>query len=173
VGLTTLPPSVSRLSNSVGSLTSHNPIGLQGLLQKQLHFTLLTNKWTQAAASGTLTSWDFRAQSIVYKIDSNLYRNQWGSLGSSVGTATGYISRTAGVHSWQGQEIFLHSTSSRQVPGPTQLLYDRHLGLLPGYKSAGALSWQLTSIKCRVRNGAAISLLPIHFHGVVLNCLIN
>jgi hypothetical protein len=32
-GLTTLPSSVSRLSRPVGSLTSHNPMGLQGLLQ--------------------------------------------------------------------------------------------------------------------------------------------
>jgi hypothetical protein len=33
VGLTTLPPSVSRLSRqNVGALTSHNPMGLHGLL---------------------------------------------------------------------------------------------------------------------------------------------
>jgi hypothetical protein len=35
VGLTNLPPSVSRLSRqNVGSSTSHNPIGLNGLLQE-------------------------------------------------------------------------------------------------------------------------------------------
>jgi hypothetical protein len=33
VGLTTLLPSVSRLSRQWGSLTSHNPIGLHGLLR--------------------------------------------------------------------------------------------------------------------------------------------
>jgi hypothetical protein len=34
VRLTTLPPSVSRLSKeNVGSSTSHNPVGLHGLLQ--------------------------------------------------------------------------------------------------------------------------------------------
>jgi hypothetical protein len=34
VGLTTLPPSVSRLSRqNVGALTSHNPMGFHGLLQ--------------------------------------------------------------------------------------------------------------------------------------------
>jgi hypothetical protein len=32
VGLTTLPPSFSRLED-VGSSTSHNPVGLHGLLQ--------------------------------------------------------------------------------------------------------------------------------------------
>jgi hypothetical protein len=32
-GLTNLPQSVSRLSNNVGSVTSHNPIGLHGLLR--------------------------------------------------------------------------------------------------------------------------------------------
>jgi hypothetical protein len=37
-----LPPSVSRLSNNVGSLTSHNPIGLHGLLLL-LFFTFLVN----------------------------------------------------------------------------------------------------------------------------------
>jgi hypothetical protein len=40
IGLTNLPPSVSRLSNNVGSLTSHNPIGLQGLLRGYLYFLL-------------------------------------------------------------------------------------------------------------------------------------
>jgi hypothetical protein len=35
VGLTTLPPSVSRLSRqNVGASTSHNPMGFHGLLQE-------------------------------------------------------------------------------------------------------------------------------------------
>jgi hypothetical protein len=44
VELTTLPPSTSRLSNNVGSLTSHNPIGLQGLLMgiALLYFTFIS-----------------------------------------------------------------------------------------------------------------------------------
>jgi hypothetical protein len=34
LGLTTLPPSVSRLSRqNVGALMSHNPVGVHGLLQ--------------------------------------------------------------------------------------------------------------------------------------------
>jgi hypothetical protein len=37
--LTTLPPSVSRLSTeNVGTSTSHNPMGLHGMLQGQLSF---------------------------------------------------------------------------------------------------------------------------------------
>jgi hypothetical protein len=36
--LTALPPSVRRCLDNVGSLTSHNPIGLQGLLRGQLYF---------------------------------------------------------------------------------------------------------------------------------------
>jgi hypothetical protein len=39
VGLTTLPPSVSRLSKKyVGTSTSHNPMGLHGPLQGYLYF---------------------------------------------------------------------------------------------------------------------------------------
>jgi hypothetical protein len=34
--LTTSPPSVSRLSRNVGASTSHNPMGIQGLLQRQI-----------------------------------------------------------------------------------------------------------------------------------------
>jgi hypothetical protein len=37
IWLTTLPPSVSRLSKvNVGASTSHNPMGLHGLLQRKL-----------------------------------------------------------------------------------------------------------------------------------------
>jgi hypothetical protein len=40
VRLTTLPPSVSRLSReNVGASTSHNPMGLHGLLQGELYLT--------------------------------------------------------------------------------------------------------------------------------------
>jgi hypothetical protein len=39
IGLATLPPSVSCLSRqTVKGLTSHNPMGLDGLLQRQLIF---------------------------------------------------------------------------------------------------------------------------------------
>jgi hypothetical protein len=37
-----LPPSVSRLSRQVGSLASHNPIGLHDLLRGWLHSLLFT-----------------------------------------------------------------------------------------------------------------------------------
>jgi hypothetical protein len=41
VSLTTLPPSLSRLSReNVGASTSHNPMGLHGLLQRQLLHTI-------------------------------------------------------------------------------------------------------------------------------------
>jgi hypothetical protein len=36
--LTTLPPSVADCLYNVGALTSHNPIGLHGLLRGQIHF---------------------------------------------------------------------------------------------------------------------------------------
>jgi hypothetical protein len=37
------PPSMSRLSRNVGSLTSHSPIGLQGLLRDTFTLLLLTS----------------------------------------------------------------------------------------------------------------------------------
>jgi hypothetical protein len=39
VGLTILPPSVSRMHENVGALTSHNPKGLQGLYRDNFAFT--------------------------------------------------------------------------------------------------------------------------------------
>jgi hypothetical protein len=40
VRLTTSPPSVSRLSRNVGASTTHNPMGLHGLLQWQFYLYL-------------------------------------------------------------------------------------------------------------------------------------
>jgi hypothetical protein len=46
VGLTTLPPSVSRLSRqNMGASTSHNPMGLHGPLQLYLNFYLREIGW--------------------------------------------------------------------------------------------------------------------------------
>jgi hypothetical protein len=46
VSLTTPPPSLSRLSRkNMGSSTSHNPMGLHGLLQWQLYFIFRSTKW--------------------------------------------------------------------------------------------------------------------------------
>jgi hypothetical protein len=43
VRVTILPPSVSRSSReNVGALTSHNPMGLHGLLQGQLFYLMTT-----------------------------------------------------------------------------------------------------------------------------------
>jgi hypothetical protein len=39
VGLTTLPPSVSRMSENVGASTSRNPKGLHGLYRDDFTFT--------------------------------------------------------------------------------------------------------------------------------------
>jgi hypothetical protein len=47
VGLTTLPPSVSRLSNYVVSLTFHQPIGLHGLLRGIVLLFFFTLNYTQ------------------------------------------------------------------------------------------------------------------------------
>jgi hypothetical protein len=41
VGLTTLPPSMSRISENVGAPTSRNPKGLHGLYRDNFTFTLL------------------------------------------------------------------------------------------------------------------------------------
>jgi hypothetical protein len=41
VGLTTLPPSVSRMSEYVGSSTSRNPKGLHGLYRDTFTFTFI------------------------------------------------------------------------------------------------------------------------------------
>jgi hypothetical protein len=40
VGLTTLPPSLGRMSENVGALTSRNPKGLHGLYGKNFNFTI-------------------------------------------------------------------------------------------------------------------------------------
>jgi hypothetical protein len=40
VGLTTSPPSVSRLSRKCGVLTSHNPMDVHGPLQEQIYLYL-------------------------------------------------------------------------------------------------------------------------------------
>jgi hypothetical protein len=40
VGLTTLPPSVSRMSENVGASTSRNPKGLHGLYRGNFTFTI-------------------------------------------------------------------------------------------------------------------------------------
>jgi hypothetical protein len=65
--LTTLPPSVSRLPReNVGASTSHNPMGLHGLLQGQLYLYLyLTSSvnsgdMSHACACGNETSYHFR-----------------------------------------------------------------------------------------------------------------
>jgi hypothetical protein len=41
VGLTTLPPSVSRMFENVGASTSRNPKGLQGLYRNNFTFTFI------------------------------------------------------------------------------------------------------------------------------------
>jgi hypothetical protein len=42
VGLTTLPPSVSRMSENMGASTSRNPKGLHGLYRDNFIFTFFT-----------------------------------------------------------------------------------------------------------------------------------
>jgi hypothetical protein len=52
VGLTTLPPTVSRLSENVGASTSRNPKGLHGLHRDSFSFTfalLQTRLWNKMA----------------------------------------------------------------------------------------------------------------------------
>jgi hypothetical protein len=45
LGLTTLPPSVSRMSENVGTSSSHSPKGLDGLYRDNFTFYLVS-KWT-------------------------------------------------------------------------------------------------------------------------------
>jgi hypothetical protein len=76
VKLTTSPPSVSRLSReNVGASTSHNPMGLYGLLQGQLYCFLLT--WgiqVFPKIQVCNTEWATSVESIHLKATSKLQR---------------------------------------------------------------------------------------------------
>jgi hypothetical protein len=51
VGLTTLPPSMSRMSESVGASTSRNPKGLHGLYRYNFTFYILLMRFLQGTGS--------------------------------------------------------------------------------------------------------------------------
>jgi hypothetical protein len=56
VGLTTLPPSVSRMSDSFGASTSRNPKGLHGLYRDNFTFTI-SQKMEVLITTGVRTSY--------------------------------------------------------------------------------------------------------------------
>jgi hypothetical protein len=64
VGLTTLPPSMSRLSRlNVGASAYHNLMGLHGLLQRQLYLTLPY----LSANRPSLENWEIWVRSVANK----------------------------------------------------------------------------------------------------------
>jgi hypothetical protein len=47
VGLTSLPPSVSRMSENVGASTSHSPKGLHGMYRDSFTFTFISHNYKE------------------------------------------------------------------------------------------------------------------------------
>jgi hypothetical protein len=88
------------------------------------------------------------------------------------GELSRYIPTVDGFDSCQGQVIFLYSTDSRLVLGPTQLpIQWVPAALSPGVKRPGCEANHLPSSRAEVKNGGVISPpLPYVF---MAWCLIN
>jgi hypothetical protein len=98
--------------------------------------------------------------------------NEYRSRDSSVGVATRLHVGRPGFDSLQGKEIFLYSTVSRSVLGPTQLPIRCVLGAIsPGVKRPGREVDQSPPSSTEVKNDGAIPPLSHTSSCVVLNLL--
>jgi hypothetical protein len=71
VGLTTLPPSVSRMSENVGTSTSRKPKGLHGLYRDNFTFTFYCTIHESHRITGFL---DFFHRPVFWKIENTTFR---------------------------------------------------------------------------------------------------